>query len=34
MLGTKTRERIELLITTVWISFLAILLIGLMNSLG
>jgi hypothetical protein len=34
MLGTKTRERIEVLITAVWISFLAILLIRLMGKLG
>ena len=34
MLGTKTRERIELSVTAVWISFLAILLMRLMDSLG
>ncbi len=34
MLGTKTRERFELSITVVWISFLTILLVRLMDSLG
>ena len=34
MLGTKTRERIELSITAAWISFLAIVLIVLIGSLG
>ena len=34
MLGTKTRERIELSITVVWISFLTIVLIFLMDMLG
>jgi len=33
MLGTKTRERIELSITTVWICFLAIVLMRLMDTL-
>ena len=34
MLGTKTRERIELSVTTAWLSFLAIVLIVLINALG
>ncbi len=34
MLGTKTRKRIELSITAVWISFLAIVLILLIDTLG
>ena len=34
MLNTKARERIELSITAVWITFLAIVLIVLISTLG